>query len=535
MTFIMRFYLFLVFTLSSAIISLKAQEEANLIIKDGVNAMVEKDYSKSLELLNQAKELAIKNQWYEQQFLAINNIGANYYNMLDYGKALEYYLEAYTIAIKDLEPQQEMIVLNNIAILYSKEEKFDKSEEYFLKAYDIAKKNNAAVNLSIYAINLASVANKKNELSKARSFLDEAINLSQESPDFLLEAKALLVENYLLRDNTESSKKLAFELLPQLNDVTNSELKNNLLLLISRAFAKENHIEDAITYAEMSVEASITLESKINAFEQLSNLLTKNESYMAALNIKDSLIIAKEKLNTINDGQLFERSKEKFEIENYKKELSDQQQEIKKERKTFYTILGAALLLFLLIIWALRNQVLKNKQRKILEKRNQEILTLELEKEKNENLLLEKQLKSEIESKNRKLSAKALFLSDRNKLVTTIISELEANNTLEHSSTIKQHIKNLKSYLKTDEEWDSFIKHFEEVNQGFLSNLKRKHTSINANDIRFISYVYMDLSPKEIATVFNITPEACRKRKERISKKLGLGESNDLYHYLASL
>lgn len=531
----MKLYLFFIHVLFSTAIGLNAQEEVNLIIKEGVNATVERDFSKSLELLNQAKAIAIKNQWHEQQFLAINNIGANYYNMFDYGKALEYYLEAYTIAIKELGSQQEMISLNNIAILYWKEEKFDKSEEYFYKAYEIAKKNNETISLSIYAINLASVANKKNELIKARSFLDEAINLSQDSPDFLLEAKILLVENYLLQGNTEDSKKLAFEILPQLNDVTNSNLKNKLLLLISGAFERESLIEDAIIYAEMSLSPSITLESKINTFERLSSLLTKHGSYLKALNIKDSLIFAKDKLNTINDGQLFERSKEKFEIENYRKELHDQQKVNQKERNAFYTILGAALVLILLIIWALRNQILKNKQRKILEKRNQKILNLELEKEKNEKLLLEKQLKSEIETKNRKLSAKALFLSDRNKLITTIISELEVNNAINHSSTINQHINTLKGHLKTDEEWESFIKHFEEVNQGFLSNLKRKHSAINANDIRFICYVYMDLSPKEIATIFNITPEACRKRKERISKKLGLSDNNDLYHYLASL
>ncbi|QNK78655.1 hypothetical protein H7F37_06140 [Winogradskyella sp. PAMC22761] len=50
--------------------------------------------------------------WYKQQFLALNNIGANYYSMLDYGEALDYYLEAYTIALKHLDENEEMTVLN---------------------------------------------------------------------------------------------------------------------------------------------------------------------------------------------------------------------------------------------------------------------------------------------------------------------------------------------------------------------------------------------------------------------------------------
>ncbi len=187
------------------------------------------------------------------------------------------------------------------------------------------------------------------------------------------------------------------------------------------------------------------------------------------------------------------------------------------------------------------------KQRKISHQRSEEIMGLEIEKERTENILLEKQLKeketqllleqeqlkNEIESKNRKLSAKALFLTDRNKLVKSIIRDLEISDNLKEQHVLNDHIRNLKGLLRTDTEWDSFVTHFEEVNQGFLNNLKQKHPSLNANDFRFISYLYMNLTLKEISSILNITPEASRKRKERISKKLELKESNQLYNYLS--
>ncbi|RZK09629.1 MAG: hypothetical protein EOO46_13290, partial [Flavobacterium sp.] len=100
---------------------------------------------------------------------------------------------------------------------------------------------------------------------------------------------------------------------------------------------------------------------------------------------------------------------------------------------------------------------------------------------------------------------------------------------------LKTHIKTLKEHLKTDSEWDNFIVHFEEVNQGLLSTLKEKHPNLSSNDIRFICYVYMNLSLKEIGTIFNITQEACRKRKERIFRKMQIDKDISFYDYLSRL
>jgi DNA-binding NarL/FixJ family response regulator len=45
----------------------------------------------------------------------------------------------------------------------------------------------------------------------------------------------------------------------------------------------------------------------------------------------------------------------------------------------------------------------------------------------------------------------------------------------------------------------------------------------------------MNLSTKEIASMLNITLEACRKRKERIAAKLELHDSMPLYDYLSTI
>ena len=100
---------------------------------------------------------------------------------------------------------------------------------------------------------------------------------------------------------------------------------------------------------------------------------------------------------------------------------------------------------------------------------------------------------------------------------------------------MKEILRQLNDNVQTDEHWNSFLSHFEEVNQDFLTELKNKHPNLNSNDIRFICYVFMNLTSKEICSIFNITQEACRKRKERISKKLGLDNGESLYEYLSQI
>jgi DNA-binding CsgD family transcriptional regulator len=147
-------------------------------------------------------------------------------------------------------------------------------------------------------------------------------------------------------------------------------------------------------------------------------------------------------------------------------------------------------------------------------------------------VLEQEQYNKEIETKNRKLFEKVLYLTTKNNLIKSIVSDLEKSNKVKPTKELSEYVKRLKGLLKKDEEWENFENYFDEVNHGLLERLKKKHANLNANDIRFISYLYMSLSLKEIASIMNITPEASRKRKERIRKKINLNENEELYDYI---
>ena len=516
------------------------------LIKQGIEAMWKKDYVKSLELLTEARVMAEQNHWYKQLFLATNNIGNTYYSMLDYGEALNYYLDGYNVALKEREPTHEMVVLNNIAILYSKEKNFDKAKEYFKKAYDIARENKNKVKIGLYAMNLGNLANEAKRPAEAREYILESLPYIEDDPHLMTMAQLCLAENDLLLGNPGKARQKAENLYRNAKDLTQNDVGISLLIIIAKSYLAEKDYEKAALYAGRALGTKPNLETRETIFVLMCDIYTSSNELRKALQYKDSLLYAQDELNNIKNGRQFENSRVKFEIQNYKEEIANKEEKLSTERKLFYSIIAVIIAVVTIIILTLRNRSIKHKQRKLIAERSEKVIALELEKEKTENLLLEKQiseketaslleqerLRNEIEARNRKLSAKALYLVERNQLIEEFITSLAG---ISKDASLAKPISELKKHLKTDEEWDSFVVHFEEVNHGFINQLRHLHPSLNANDIRFISYIYMNLSSKEIATMLNITAEAYRKRKERIAAKMELPENVSLYNYLSTL
>lgn len=150
-------------------------------------------------------------------------------------------------------------------------------------------------------------------------------------------------------------------------------------------------------------------------------------------------------------------------------------------------------------------------------------------------MLEQERLKNELELKNRKLTAKEVHQSSRNELIEDVIKLLSQQPEVSRNENLSKYTRELKIHLKQDSQWESFFKHFEESNQGYIDRLKTKHPDLIASEVRFIIYVYMNLSNKEISSLLNITPQSCRKRKERISKKLNIPEGNTLFSYLSTI
>ena len=535
-------FLFLFVSMLTVLQSDVSKEYCEKLISKGIDALYEKKYSTSLELMTEAKTLAEQNNWYEQQFVSTNCIGLNYYQMLDYSEALDYYLEAYTIALKHLDSDREMAVLNNIALVYLRQGKYKESEKHQKRAYDLAIANKDSIGMVLYAGNLADLYNLTNQLDKALFYISAARPIAKND----LERKRYLdiaeARNHLERKDYDKAFSLINPIINQLTTPKFNDERVSALLILSKIYEQQKKPEKAIEYIEQAQKENLNYTNLTEIYDRFSENAFSSGDYKKALSYKDSILTVKDSLNAIQNQAMYQNSEIKL-------KLQDSQKELDNEKKLKFYIIGFWIAVLALLAWVFRGYIIKNKQKRLLAESNEQIIALELKnkenytlllknqiKEKETNTLLEKEkLKNELENKNRQLAANALHLAQRNEKIEQYILRMKERPEIVKSSLLNKQLDQLKVILTKEDNSDDFLTHFQEINSRFIDSLKEKHNDLTLNDIRYISYIYMNLSTKEIASIFNITIEACRKRKERISKRMNLSNSNDLYNYLSSI
>ena len=258
-----------------------------------------------------------------------------------------------------------------------------------------------------------------------------------------------------------------------------------------------------------------------------------------ALEMKDSMILYHDSVINVNTQRLLHGANTKIEIMRYKAE-SEKHLAMIHQR---YILWGAGVCILILIL--IITLIAINRQ-KIKIKHNNQITQMKFEKEQKEKLLAEERmretelianlqketLKKEIELKRRELAASAMFVDSRNELIRDISSQLEIINGKYKIEEIANLNRNLYQKLRTYNNEENLMTGFEAADPGFAKKLLEKHPELLPSDIKFLSYVKMNISTKDIALLLNIAPDSCKRRKNRLSKKLRLEDSSCLFAYL---
>lgn len=516
-------------------------ENCDSLIQIAIQASLEKDYQYSLELLSQAKQLAINEKSPEKLFRILMNIGVNKAELLDYNNALNNFFDAYKLAVDKLDKRYEMKVLNNIAGLFMQENKVEKAQEYYMKVYNSVKNSSDSLFIGGCAMNLASVYMNMNNLVEADRFLGIAENMLKKYLPELTKLQTLKVSYYLQKGNPKQAYDVAFQLYRQSDkQIRNSTLWLDIqMALVNSCMGLEDY-EASITFSLKALEGNLNIEERKFFFQILSEAYYKIKRYPKAFAYKDSMISAINSLWDITGKKQYENNRIQFELFKREKEF----EEYKTKHQTELIFWGLSAIIAIILIWALVNQVVKNKQQKKIieleldqEKKNQLLLQNRLDEEQAKSSLERKQFQQEIEMKGRELVSNALIVANRNNLIQEILDILSTSETIKKSKELKlkEAIRKLRKQLVENEEWKHFTTYFEQANDTFINSLIDKHPDLTANEVRFLSLVYINLSTKEISSLLNITPEYCKKKKQQITHKLGLDGTKSLYSYLISI
>ena len=145
--------------------------------------------------------------------------------------------------------------------------------------------------------------------------------------------------------------------------------------------------------------------------------------------------------------------------------------------------------------------------------------------------------KQEIAFKKKELTSQTLHLVQKN----TFIQELKENlERIKQSPELfkiefRRLVMLLKKQSAEDKDWEVFKSYFSEVHNNFDNKIKSIASDISEKEIRLASFLRMNLSTKEIASMLNVLPESVLKSKYRLKKKLQLDKDTDLNTFLNTL
>ncbi len=366
---------------------------------------------------------------------------------------------------------------------------------------------------------------EKNEENE--KLIDELVEISSSLKDESLigDAQEKKAQFMLVNGNVNEAKTI-FESLLNKNDsyslaYVNMYLGETLILLKDYTNALEHLNISKIEADKNNLDALKPKTHKLMslAYQAIGNFENGLKHYKIYKKLEDN-ISSTEINNRFSELQtIYETEKKEAEITLQEKEIKtlNVQAENDKLIKTLYGIgMFSFLSIAALLYFGFKQRIKKNK----------------IEREKQEEMY-----KQEIAFKKKELASQTLHLVQKN----TFIQELKENleKIKKSPELFKVEFRRLVMLLKKesaeDKDWEVFKSYFSEVHNNFDNKIKAIAKDITEKEIRLASFLRMNLSTKEIASMLNVLPDSVLKSKYRLKKKLELSKEEDLTQFLNTL
>jgi tetratricopeptide (TPR) repeat protein len=536
-------------------LNILAQEDDTLILRVAktIRVLEKGDYEASLKSFNQIIKEAEESDNHEALVVVLLNKGLLYYRLNESDKALDLYFEALEIAQEYKFKRRYNSIYNNIGIVYSINKNYQKAREFFYKALNISKELKDTLRIGINELNIANLDADFGMLDSAHQRLIEPEKHFRKLKmyDFLAALYSIKGNVYFDEQKYLLAKKSHQKALKYNEKRPDKGYESEFLIALGKSYLKLNDLDSAVIVLKKGLQLSKEIkhgERAIAAARLLGDVYSKSGKYNEAIELyKKSL--------SLKDSLLEVKSKEWVSESQMRYAFGKKEQEIKflmrKNRLNLY-IWGLSFFIVLVtgafFIYSLRNRHIKAKQRNQILKKEKEVQQLELQKSEAENKCLVEEMKAseeiskmeqeklqqEIDHKNRELASGALHVVSKNKILDDIKTQIQGIEC--QGSDISQDIRKIArlidSNISMDDDWESFKLHFEQVNGEFFNKLSSKHSDLSQGDLRLCAYLYINLNAKEIAQIFNISPDSVRKRKQRLREKLQLDKDVELTFYL---
>lgn len=512
----------------------QTEKECESSINKGIELMNSQKFSEAIVLHKKALNIANKKKYYALEFKALNNLGIDYFMITDYESAINYYLKAYHLAISKKDEKNQMVVINNIAVAFILNGQYEKAKYYFNKALGISIENDDAIRIGYYKTNLGLLSIEMNDLESARNYFNQAIEILPKENRESITAKTGLLKIKLNLKKADEVNKQAKNILEEA--IKKSYLKEafELRILIAEANFILGNLKNSEIYAKEVINNTDNFEWRKQAFDILYKINMQNEDFKKAIKYKDSLFNIDNKLSRLKKKVNLEKDQLKFELLSKENDNKLILQKVSFERKIMNLSIIIVVLILIVVFLLLKKRII-NLSKKLAQKSEQvqgyEEEIQSIKKEATEEL---QKLQNDIEKRNQTITERILFQTKRNDLIDKCIKFIE-NKSFSKQEDLENLLIDLRTTRKEDLKWEDYLSNFESINPSFIRIVKSKHPNLNAEDLKFLTYIFLGITTKEISNLLNITGESVRKRKERLLKKMKLENHTSLYDYIVSL
>lgn len=153
------------------------------------------------------------------------------------------------------------------------------------------------------------------------------------------------------------------------------------------------------------------------------------------------------------------------------------------------------------------------------------------------NRLQREKLEAEVQHRNQELATTAMHLAKKSEMLQTIRTALrKIDASAGQAEIVRREIRRILSMVDQDAsleaDWENFYTNFDRVHSDFLRRLGERYPQLGSHDFKLCTYLRMNLTTKEIASLLSLSVRGVEASRYRLRKRLGLDTSVNLTEFM---
>lgn len=430
------------------------------------------------------RSLGIKEELAERepQATTLQNLGIVYSILGHYERALEYYNKSLAINLEFGNQRGASRAYHNMATYYLDTHQLDTAIEFLNRSLQIKEQLGDRQGIATTYNNLGNANFLLKDYDSALQYYQQSLSIKQEQGDRLGAAstQGSIGKVYEKQGETEAAKEMFHSHLAVAREVGQPLHVAIALEALGAFHARQDDEAVAIAYLTEAAETARQLDAKIYLHEILQNLIgvlaQTNHHKDATVVLMEFVALQKEMFNAETDRRV-KNMQALYEVEQARKES--------------------------------------------------EILRLS-----------NKHLEQEAEFRKKELTTTAMYLTQKNEVLRKLrrhVADLQGFVSAKGEKLLHQVEQELGEAIGSEEYWSGFERQFQQVHAGYLETLAARYPTLTPTELKVCSLIKINLSTKEIAQILNTESRSIEKYRQRIRKKLKLGQDDNLSTFLAAV